>query len=197
MLPFPELTTPHHLALPDGDVTYYPTCFSREESNKFFAELFSQSAWRQDKLRLFKREVAQPRLTAWYGEPGTAYTYSGLTMHPAAWTITLLAIKERIEKRAGVQFNSVLLNLYRNGQDSVGWHADDEPALRACPVIASISFGAARTFQFRHKQNKTLKTSIVLESGSLLLMKGNTQLYWQHQIPKTAKPVGPRIRSYR
>ena len=122
------------------------------------------------------------------------YTYSGISMNPEPWTATLLEIKAKINEGANTRFNSVLLSLYRNGRDSLSWHQDDEPELGNDPVIASASFGDTRTFQFRHKARKDIKTvSIDLTHGSLLIMKGPTQRFWVHQVPKTAKPVGPRI----
>jgi alkylated DNA repair dioxygenase AlkB len=193
MLPFPELSDPHRLSLPDAEIIYYPHFFPLAESNKFFDELLMHTQWRQDKIVLYGREVMQPRLTAWYGDTGKSYRYSGLTLQPTTWTESLLSIKARIEASAHTQFNSVLINCYRNGQDSVGWHADDEPELGHNPVIASISFGAARNFQLRHKKHKNMKKELLLEHGSLLVMRGTTQLFWHHQIPKTAKPVGKRI----
>lgn len=135
----------------------------------------------------------QPRLTAWYGDAGKDYSYSGITMQPLAWTDTLMAIKQSADKVAGVSFNSALLNLYRDGKDSMGWHRDNEKELGTNPVIASVSFGAPRRFLLRHYTDKKLVREIVLTHGSLLLMRGETQHYWEHSIPKTAKPAGSRI----
>lgn len=178
----------------DGEVLVYPQFFGREESDRFFAQLQSNLEWRQDLIRVFGREVRIPRLNAWYGDEGKTYTYSGNSMSPLLWTPTLTLIKERIEKEIGLNFNSVLANLYRDGKDSVSWHSDDEPELGINPVIASVSFGETRRFQLRHKSNKELKkVEIALTHGSLLIMKGATQHYWKHQIPKTAKKIGARI----
>jgi alkylated DNA repair dioxygenase AlkB len=134
--------------------------------------------------------VPIPRLTAWHGEAG--YVYSGIAMQPAAWTPALLEIKRCAEHHAGQGFNSVLLNLYRDGRDSVSWHADNEPGLGRDPVIASLSLGATRRFQLKHRRNG-LRVAIDLEHGSCLVMAGATQHHWLHQLPKTARPVGPRV----
>ncbi|MEW6735098.1 MAG: alpha-ketoglutarate-dependent dioxygenase AlkB [Acidobacteriota bacterium] len=182
------------LPMPDADVTYYPHFFTDRESDLFFQELLDTIDWQHEKIRLFNKEILQPRLTAWYGDIGKAYTYSGITMQPHLWTPTLLTIKEKIETFTNANFNSVLLNLYRDGKDSVAWHSDDEPELRTNPIIASVSLGSERVFQLRHKLNKNLaRISFPLAKGSLLIMQGTTQHYWQHQIPKTAKAVQPRI----
>lgn len=168
--------------------------FSHAESDKFFHALLNDIFWKQEKIKLYGKEVDIPRLTAWYGDSGKSYSYSGISMMPAPWTDTLLEIKERVDREARVRFNSVLLSLYRSGQDSLSWHQDDEPELGEDPVIASVSFGATRSFQFKHKARKELrKVSIDLTHGSLLIMKGPTQRYWVHQVPKTPRSVGPRI----
>ena len=142
---------------------------------------------------MFGKPVLIPRLSAWYGNEGASYTYSGLTLQPNAWTDELLSIKQKIETISGATFNSVLLNFYRHGQDSMGWHADDEPELGKMPTIASLSLGAERRFLLRAKNNHHQKHEIPLNNGSLLVMSGNTQHYWQHAIPKTRLPTKPRI----
>lgn len=177
----------------DGEVFYYTSIFSLVESDAYFSSLVSEIAWKQEPIFVFGKPIMQPRLTAWYGDQGKEYSYSGITMRPSLWTPTLLEIKQRIESISGVQFNSALLNQYRDGNDSVGWHRDNEKELGENPAIASVSFGATRTFHFRHSKNKELKTSIELEHGSLLLMTGETQHKWHHSILKTQKFVGPRI----
>jgi alkylated DNA repair dioxygenase AlkB len=179
--------------LPDADLVYYPALFNASESAAFFTELAGSIDWQQDSITIYGRRVPLPRLTAWYGDVGTTYSYSGITMQPQPWTPELRQIKQVIEPLAGVEFNSVLLNLYRDGNDSVGWHSDDEPELGENPVIGSVSFGAARRFQLRHNVNRGCKQEIILNPGSFLLMQGATQHFWQHQIPKTAKPVSARI----
>ncbi|HEX4946317.1 MAG TPA: alpha-ketoglutarate-dependent dioxygenase AlkB [Blastocatellia bacterium] len=181
-------------SLPDADISYFPQAFTNEASDLFLVRLKTEIAWRQDSIKLFSKEIPQPRLTAWYGDEGAIYTYSNLTNHPLPWTDALREIKARAEEIAQTSFNSVLLNYYRDGQDSMGWHQDNEPELGPNPIIASVNFGATRRFQFRHKKRKDLDTiTIDLEHGSLLLMQGTTQNYWKHQLPKTIQPVGARI----
>jgi alkylated DNA repair dioxygenase AlkB len=182
------------LSMPDAEVAVFDEFFKPNESDQLFQLLLSQTNWRQDKIRMFGKQIDLPRLTAWYGDDGKTYTYSGISMLPDPWTPTLLSVKRMVDDAANVQFNSVLLSLYRSGQDSLSWHQDDEPELGENPVIASVSFGDTRSFQFRHKYRKELNTvSVDLTHGSLLIMKGTTQKFWVHQVPKTAKPVGPRI----
>lgn len=135
----------------------------------------------------------QPRLTAWYADAGKTYSYSGITMPGTEWTKTLLQIKTAVEKTSGVSFNSALLNLYRNGQDSMGWHRDNEKELGLNPVIASLSFGAERIFQLREYASKSNLKSLSLSHGSFLLMRGETQPYWEHRVPKTNKVHATRI----
>ena len=131
-----------------------------------------------------------PRLTAWHGAAG--YVYSGIRLTPAAWTPPLLELKALAERLAGERFNSVLLNLYRDGRDSVSWHADNEPGLGRDPVIASLSLGAVRRFQLKHRRLDE-RLALDLPHGSCLIMAGATQHHWLHQLPKTTRPVGPRI----
>lgn len=166
----------------DGEVYYYPNIFTKIEADELLSNLVDEIVWEQRPIVIFGREVMQPRLTAWYGEK--KYRYSGKTLEPLSWTQNLLTIKNKIEAIAGVEFNGALLNYYRDGQDSMGWHRDNEKELGENPTIASVSFGAIRRFYFRHYQKKDLKTSIELEHGSLLIMKGQTQTNWEHGLPK-------------
>lgn len=177
----------------DGEVIFHENFFDCKESNELFTELSSSTKWQQDTIKMFGKSIPLPRLTAWYGDEGKSYTYSGIEQHPEPWTPILSQIKERVEKTAEVTFNSVLLNLYRDGKDSVSWHSDDEPELGKNPIIASVSFGSIRRFKFKHKHDQKQKADIDLTPGSLLLMKGETQHCWLHQIAKTAKDVTPRI----
>jgi alkylated DNA repair dioxygenase AlkB len=177
----------------DGEVIFYPHFFSIQESECLFSDLYSSVKWKQDTIRFYGKKIPLPRLTGWYGDEGKSYTYSGIEQHPDPWTPTLKLIKLKAEEISEVTFNSVLLNLYRDGKDSVSWHSDDEPELGENPIIASISFGATRRFSLKHKISKDYKIDINLLNGSLLLMKGKTQHCWQHQIPKTSKFVEPRI----
>jgi alkylated DNA repair dioxygenase AlkB len=180
------------LNLPDAEVYFDPHFFSEEESDLYFKELMDKVNWKQESIKLFGKLMPMPRLTAWYGDKG--YTYSGLLNEPQPWLPVLLDLKEKVDQASGHEYNSVLLNLYRTGQDSMGWHSDDEPALGKEPAIASLSFGAERKFSFKHKLLKDMKPqSINLAHGSLLLMQGPTQHHWLHHVPKTAKPVQPRI----
>lgn len=181
------------LPLPDADIILYPSLLNQPECDHLLTDLTQTINWRQDSITIYGRSLPQPRLTAWYGDPGKSYTYSGLTMHPSHWTPTLLELKAKVDALAGVVFNSVLLNLYRDGNDSMGWHSDDEPELGANPVIGSLSLGGTRRFLLRHRFKRGLKHELELTSGSFLLMQGTTQSYWQHQVPKTKRPVLPRI----
>lgn len=191
-MPDPGLNIFEKLSLPDADVQYAPAFFTPEESHRYLDELQQKINWKQEKIKLFGKEQPMPRLTAWYGDKG--YTYSGLVNEPQPWMPLLLEIRRRIEEATGKNFNSVLLNLYRSGQDSMGWHADDEKELGAEPCIASVSFGADRHFGFKHRYNKALKNQyITLQHGSLLLMQGSTQHNWHHALPKTTKAGGIRL----
>ena len=172
------------LELSDGEVLFHPHLFAHD-ADRLFAELLESTAWRQENIKLYGRAIPLPRLTAWYGDAGTGYKYSGLTNIPAPWTPVLVEVKAAVEQAAGTTFNSVLLNRYRTGQDSVAWHSDDEIEFGENPAIASVSFGAARRFQFRHKLRKDLRAEIELTHGSLLLMRGATQHHW---MPRFQKP---------
>jgi len=164
-----------------------------ELADQWFETLRKQIAWRQDNLSIGGRSIPIPRLQAWYGDAEARYCYSGLKMQPLPWTSLLGEIKKRVEELSAESFNAVLLNLYRDGRDSVGWHADNEPELGANPVIASLSLGATRVFRLQHRKSKHLNYKVELDHASLLLMRGATQHYWRHQLPKTARPVGERI----
>ena len=180
------------IPVPDPDVVHFPGLFSPSESDSLFAQLQQKVAWQQEKIELYGRVHDLPRLTAWYGDPAKTYVYSGITVRSLEWIAPLLEIKRRIEGVSDYSFNSVLLNRYRNGSDSVSWHADDEPELGQNPLIGSVSFGEARSFQMKHKFLDE-KRKIILKHGSYLLMKGITQHYWLHQIPKSKRALGERI----
>ncbi|MFV5688994.1 alpha-ketoglutarate-dependent dioxygenase AlkB family protein [Flavobacterium sp. ZT3R25] len=190
---FDSTSEPIQLHLPDAEIIYYPAFFNKEEADKIYDELLHEIPWQQDEIRVFGKIHPQPRLTALYGNEGKPYSYSNIKMQPHPWNSLLQKIKSRIESVCDTTFTSVLLNQYRDGKDSNGWHADNEKELGINPVIASVSFGAERTFQLKHNSDKDQKKSIVLDHGSLLLMKGTTQHFWKHQIPKTTKPIGTRI----
>ena len=176
-----------------GEVFYYPHFFTLTESDHYFNALQQEIQWKQEPIKIFGKDMMQPRLTAWYGDADKPYSYSGITMQPLPWTNTLQQIKTAIEKLAGVRFTNALLNYYRDGKDSMGWHRDNEKELGINPVIGSVSFGAARVFRLRYYDKKELVRSIELTHGSFLLMRGETQHYWEHQIPKTNSMIGGRI----
>lgn len=182
----------HLLPLPDAEVYFAPDFVPAPQRDVYFERLMQEVNWQQDCIKMFGRELPMPRLTAWYGDKG--YTYSGLQNKPQPWLPVLQELRELVQQASGNQYNSVLLNLYRSGQDSMGWHADDEPELGREPSIASLSFGGERRFSLKHRTRKDLKpTTLTLSHGSLLLMQGPTQHHWLHHIPKTARPVQPRI----
>ncbi len=189
------LEEPGEINLPDAELFYYPELFEAKKADEFLTRLKDGIEWTQNTIRFYGKESLVPRLEAWYGDPGKSYAYSGIHMNPKPWTEELLTIKQAIEPVAGVEFNSVLINYYRDGKDRVAWHSDDEKELGQNPVIGSVSLGAERKFKLRHKQYKTngLKHEILLRHGSFLLMQGPTQHHWMHEIPRTAKPIGPRI----
>src|SRR5712691_2061959 len=169
------MIAPERLSMPDAEVFLYPGFFGPAESESLYEKLSSEIHWKQEEARFPGGRVPLPRLTAWYGDPGKSYSYSGITVAPEPWTPLLLGIKERVEAAADYKFNTVLLNFYRNERDSVAWHSDDERELGANPVIASVSFGVTRSFQFKHKTNPDFRLAVQLTPGSLLLMRGTTQ----------------------
>ncbi|WP_276499548.1 alpha-ketoglutarate-dependent dioxygenase AlkB family protein [Pontibacter litorisediminis] len=180
------------LPLPDAEVYFAPAFIPAPQSELYFEQLLEEVSWQQESIRMFGRQLPMPRLTAWCGDKG--YTYSGLHNKPQPWLPVLLELKHKVEQASGRQYNSVLLNLYRSGQDSMGWHADNEPELGQQPSIASLSFGGERRFAFKHRTRQDLKpVPLVLTAGSLLLMQGPTQHHWLHHVPKTTKAVQPRI----
>lgn len=178
--------------LENGEYVFIPGFFNKPESDYYFKTLRENVEWKQEAMSMYGKTIDFPRLIVWYGNEARPYSFSGVTLQPSPWTKELLEIKDRIEPLAKVSFNSLLLNLYRSGQDSVGWHSDAEPGLGKNPVIASVSFGAARKFQLRHVHTKE-KIELELTPGSLLIMQGELQHHWQHQVPKTSKPIGERI----
>lgn len=182
------------MALKDADLSYSGRINLGIDPAELLGELVSDTPWRQDTVTLWGKTHPQPRLTAWYGDRECAYRYSGIRLEPFVWTSRLSDLRDRAEQIAGVRFNSVLLNYYRDQRDSMGMHCDDEPELGAQPVIASISLGAERALVFKHKHAPELKpATVVLESGSLLLMRGDTQANWKHGIMKTKRKIGPRV----
>jgi alkylated DNA repair dioxygenase AlkB len=178
---------------PDAEIIYYPNFFDNAKADELYSILLHQIPWQQDAITVFGKAHPQPRLTALFGNEGKPYSYSNIVMQPHPWNPVLAFIKEKVEEAAREHFTTVLLNNYRDGKDSNGWHADNEKELGRNPVIASVSLGACRYFHLRHNADKEQKIRILLGHGSLLLMKGTTQHFWKHQVPKTLKPIGGRI----
>ncbi len=176
----------------DGLVEYAPSLFDRIESGDLFKELLATTPWQHDEVMLFGQKRVLSRKVAWHGDGDFSYSYSGTSKAAAPWSQALLLIKERVEQQCGYQFNSCLLNLYHDGSEGMGWHSDDEKTLGRNPVIASVSFGAERVFKLKHRESKEI-VSVVLENGSLLVMRGETQHHWVHTMPKTKKITTPRI----
>lgn len=188
--------------LPDAEVAYFPAFFDKVTSESLLAALLELVSWKQEPITIFGREVMQPRLVAWYGDPDCLYTYSGRTNTPLPWIQPLLEIKasltaaisRELPEYLPVRFNSVLLNLYRDGNDAMGWHADNEAELGPHPLIASVSLGSPRAFRLRHSFNKEISSRLYsLGDGDLLVMGGRTQECWKHQVARTRKPVGARV----
>ena len=178
------------IPIEDGDLSMLAQLPMPIGNAEILARLVDDTPWRTETVVVYGKRHLQPRLTAWYGE--AAYTYSGLTLQPLPLTPLLEQLRAAVEQATGRRYNSVLLNYYRDGADSMGMHSDDEPELGPAPVIASLSYGATRTFVLRHKRSKRI-VKLDLTDGSLLLMAGTLQAHWQHGINKTAKLVGPRL----
>ena len=181
--------------LRDGRVRFVERLFSDAENERWFNALRDGTRWRQEEIRIFGRNRRQPRLTAWHGDTDATYCYSGLRLHPEPWTADLVAIRARIEAVSETRFNSVLLNYYRDGGDSMGWHSDDEPELGENPLIGSVSLGAARRLRMQHKADPSLQMAWNLPGGSYFEMGGALQRHWRHCVPKVVSKegVGPRI----
>ncbi len=191
--PNAEVVAPVRLDLIDADIVYRRHWLEIAQRRAVFDALLNTTPWSQDEIVIFDKRVKVPRLSSWHGDAGSAYSYSNIALEPRSWTPTLEMLRGRVELTAGCSFNSVLANLYRDGADSVAWHTDDEAELGIDPVIASVSLGATRVFQLRHRTTPAHRHAMELHDGSLLVMRGTTQRCWHHQIPKTAKIVGPRI----
>jgi alkylated DNA repair dioxygenase AlkB len=203
------------ITLPDAELLFIENFYTPSVSDAFLAQLSAELAWKQGEIVIFGKKVAEPRLTAWYGDAGKNYTYSGKLQEPLMWHNALILIKNNVEKTIAeplnfdlnkqlnselnnelnkqFKFNSVLCNYYRNGQDSMGFHADNEKELGSNPVIASVNFGESRRFIFRRRDDKTIKHELVLTHGSLLIMSGAMQHHWVHAVPKEPKRTKPRI----
>jgi alkylated DNA repair dioxygenase AlkB len=181
------------LDLFEGEARLWPQAFAADDATRLLRELRAAVDWRHEEILIFGQRRLVPRLVAWHGDPGARYVYSGTEHRPQPWTPTLEEVRARASALAGVAFNAVLLNLYRDGRDGMGWHADDEPELGRNPVIASVSLGAERRFCLRHRRRRDLKVDLPLPHGSLLCMSGATQHHWLHALPKTSRPTGERI----
>ena len=206
------------IKIPDGELFYSENYFEKKISDRSFEyfqendlldwkttnwqdipeEMFSQIRfenikWKRDSISMFGKQIPLPRLTSWYGDKGMSYTYSGIDSNPNEWNKGLLYIKQQIEKLTNVNFNSVLLNWYRDGEDYLNWHADNEKELGDSPTIAPVSFGETRDFIIRKNDDNTKKIAIPLNHGSLLIMRGNLQKFWQHSVPKRKKIKGSRF----
>lgn len=178
------------IPIEDGELLFMTQLVLPWPNDEVLARLLAETPWRAETVTVFGKRHLQPRLVAWYGE--ASYTYSGLRLEPLPWTALLASLRDAVEEACGTRFNSVLLNRYRDGRDSMGMHSDDEPELGARPVIASLSYGATRRFALRHKRNKQT-LSLDLHDGSLLLMRGETQRNWLHGINKSARSLGERV----
>ena len=182
-----------HFILPNAELIYVPDFFNSQEADNYYRIIKDQTNWQHDDITVFGKSYKQPRLTALYGDTNQTYSYSNITMHPEPFTQNLKEIKTKVETFSNENFNTLLINLYRDGSDSNGWHADNEKELGKNPIIASVSFGEERPFHFKHRTIKTERHKLVLAHGSLLLMKGEMQHYWLHQIAKTKRNIEPRI----
>ncbi len=178
--------------LPAPEVDWLPDWLPREVADGLLARLLAEVGWKQESIRTPRGPVPMPRLTAWQGESDAIYVYSGLRNLPAPWTPAVAELRERAEAACGARFNSVLLNRYRSGADGMGWHSDDEPELGAAPVIASVSLGVARVFDFRHRDSGAV-CAYRLTHGSLLVMRGATQRDWTHRLAKAPAVQGERV----
>jgi alkylated DNA repair dioxygenase AlkB len=187
------------ITLPDAELLFIENFYTPSVSDAFLGALTTELAWQQGEITMFGKKVLEPRLSAWYGDAGKTYTYSGKKQEPLAWQTDLERIKTAVEKaivehlERAVYLNSVLCNYYRDGQDSMGFHADNEKELGLNPVIASVNFGETRRFQLRRRDDKTVKYELALTHGSLLVMAGAMQQHWLHAVPKEPKRTKPRI----
>jgi alkylated DNA repair dioxygenase AlkB len=189
---FVALERKENLLVRDGEMYYIDRFLTKEECAFYYELLFKNTSWKSDHIQLFGKEYVTKRKTAFYGDPGLTYTYSGKEKVALPWSNTLQSLKHKLEKVSGFQFNSCLLNLYHNGDEGMSWHSDNEKELGKKPVIASISLGEARKFSWKHKTIKD-RYDLHLAEGSLLIMQGTMQEHWLHCIPKTSKVKGSRI----
>ncbi|MAM29319.1 MAG: alpha-ketoglutarate-dependent dioxygenase AlkB [Flavobacteriaceae bacterium] len=180
------------IKIKDGEYIYIPQFYNKNTADKYLERLIKDIHWKQESMNMYGKKILFPRLTAWYGDSDKPYSFSGITLNPNPWSPGLQKIKDDIEPKANVNFNSVLLNRYRDGNDSISWHTDAEKELGTNPVIASVNFGAERKFQLKHIETDE-RINLILQHGSLLIMQGALQHYWKHQVPKTKKKLGERV----
>jgi len=187
-----SIDQPINLLPEQGDVKYYGILIALQSADEYFNRLLNSIEWKHDEAIILGKHIVTKRKVAWYADQPFSYTYSKITKRALPWTDDLLALKALVEEKTGESFNSCLLNLYHNGSEAMAWHSDGEKDLKNNGAIASLSFGAERKFSFKHKKTKQT-VSLVLEHGSLLVMKGATQTCWQHRLPPTKKVTEPRI----
>ncbi|MBN3758529.1 alpha-ketoglutarate-dependent dioxygenase AlkB [Paraburkholderia sp. Tr-20389] len=178
--------------VPTPDVAWFPDWLTADAAAQLLARVVAEVSWQQDSMFTPAGKVPLPRLTAWQGEPDAVYVYSGIRNVPAAWTPAVAELRAAVEATSHAPFNSVLLNRYRSGADSMGWHADREPELGREPVIASVSLGSTRRFDLQHNKTRVVE-SYQLKGGSLLVMRGRTQAEWRHRVPKEPNVQGERV----
>ena len=188
-----DLFSDPQLSLPDAQLDFQAHWLDMATADSWLRQLLAETPWEQPQVRLYGRLHAVPRLVAWYGDEDAAYRYSGLLHRPLPWTPLLAQIRQRLQAAVGQPLNGVLLNYYRDGNDSMGWHSDDEAELGADPTIVSLNLGGTRRFDLRRKGQSRIGHSLALGHGSLLVMGGPTQHYWQHQVAKTRRPCAPRL----
>ncbi|WP_298187979.1 alpha-ketoglutarate-dependent dioxygenase AlkB [uncultured Pseudomonas sp.] len=188
-----DLFDDNPLQLPNAELELHTQWLDVATAERWLSELIAQTPWQQPHVQIYGRQLPVPRLVAWYGDAQARYRYSGLTHQPLPWTPLLAQIRAQVVAAVGQPLNGVLLNYYRDGQDSMGWHSDDEAELGANPLIASLNLGGTRRFDLRRKGQSRIEHSLPLAHGSLLVMRGPTQHYWQHQVAKTRSPCAPRL----
>lgn len=186
---------PHEksICLPGAELMWIEGFMGSTLADALFSELSQHDGWRQDKLTMFRRQIPIPRLHRWFADQGQSYSWSGITMQAERFPSSLDDMRKELETRTGIWFNTALANLYRDGNDSVSWHADDEPELGPKPLIASLSLGAPRKFRMRRRDDHAERFELTLTHGSMLVLGGDMQHWWEHCVPKTRKPVPPRI----
>jgi alkylated DNA repair dioxygenase AlkB len=187
-----EIDRSKNLLPKDGIVNYFGKLLTHQDANRYFDCLMNTIEWKNDQAIIYGKQIITKRKVAWYGESDFEYTYSNITKRALSWTPELLELKSIIEEKTGEKFNSCLLNLYHNGDEGMSWHSDAEKDLKKDGAIGSLSFGAERKFAFKHKETKET-ISLILEHGSLLIMKGTTQINWLHRLPPTKRITKPRI----